>query len=96
MNKIKALAKKITRADGHVFMARTVTKKFVKGPLAESMEEGKWYDVHIVKGCATQPVLSDKKFIDLEITDDKDCFISTKRKYPAIVVRAVDYLSQHD
>lgn len=96
MNKIKALAKKITRADGHVFMARSVTKKFVEGPLADSMEEGKWYDVHIVKDCATQPVLSDKKFIDLEITDDKDCFISTKRKYPAIVVRAVDYLYQHD
>ena len=42
MNKIKTLAKKITRADGHVFMARSVTKKFVEGPLADSMEEGKW------------------------------------------------------
>ena len=96
MNKIKTLAKKITREDGHVFMARSVTKKFVEGPLADSREEGKWYDVHIVKDCATQPAISDKKYIDIEITDDKDCFISTKRKYPAIVVRAVDYLSQHD
>lgn len=96
MNKIKALAKKVVRADGHAFMARSVTKKFVEGPLANLMEEGKWYDVHIVKDCAKQPALSDKKYIDLEITDDKDCFISTKRKYPAIVVRAVDELSQHD
>ena len=95
MNIIKALAKKITREDGHVFMARSVTKKFVDGPLADSMEEGKWYDVHIVKDCATQPVVSDKKFIDL-VTDDKDCFISTKRKYPAIVVKDVDSLHQHD
>ena len=38
MNKIKTLAKKITRPDGHVFMARSVTKKFVEGPLADSME----------------------------------------------------------
>lgn len=96
MNKIKALAKKITRADGHVFMARSVTKKFVEGPLADNMEDDKWYDVHIVKGCAKQPALSDRKYIDIEITDDKDCFISTKRKYPAIVIRAVDELSQHD
>lgn len=96
MNKIKALAKKVVRADGHVFRARSVTKKFVEGPLAESREEGKWYDVHIVKDCAAQPALSDKKYIDLEITDDKDCFISTKRKYPAIVIKDVDALYQHD
>ena len=96
MNKIKALAKKVVMPDGHVFMARSVTKKFVEGPLADSMEEGKWYDVHIVKDCATQPALSDKKYIDLEITNDKDCFISTKRKYPAIVIKNVDVLSQHD
>ena len=95
MNKIKALAKKITRADGHVFMARSVTKKFVEGPLADSMEEGKWYDVHIVKDCAAQPAISEKKYIDL-VVDDKDCFISTKRKYPAIVIKNVDVLSQHD
>ena len=78
MNKIKTLAKKITRADGH-----------------DSMEEGKWYDVHIVKDCDAQPALSDKKYIDL-VVGDKDCFISTKRKYPAIIVKAVDVLSQHD
>ena len=95
MNKIKTLAKKITRPDGHVFMAMSVTKKFVEGPLADSMEEGKWYDVHIVKDCDAQPALSDKKCIDL-IVGDKDCFISTKRKYPAIVVKSVDVLSQHD
>ena len=95
MNIIKALAKKITRTDGHVFMARSVAKKFVDGPLADSREEGKWYDVHIVKDCATHPVVSDKKFIDL-VTDDKDCFISTKRKHPAIVVKDVDSLHQHD
>lgn len=95
MNKIKTLAKKITRADGHTFMARSVTKKFVEGPLADSMEEGKWYDVHIVKGSDAQPAISDKKYIDL-VVGDKDCFISTKRKYPAIVVKNVDVLSQHD
>ena len=95
MNKIKTLAKKITRPDGHVFMARSVTKKFVEGPLADSMEEGKWYDVHIVKDCDAQPALSDKKYIDL-VVGDKDCFISTKRKYPAIVVKDVDALYQHD
>ena len=95
MNKIKALAKKITRADGHVFMARSVTKKFVEGPLAESMEEGKWYDVHVVKDSPKQPELSDKKYIDLFVAD-KNCFISTKRKYPAIVVKDVDDLHQHD
>ena len=95
MNKIKTLAKKITRPDGHVFMARSVTKKFVEGPLADSMEDGKWYDVHIVKDCGAQPALSDKKYIDL-VVGDKDCFISTKRKYPAIVVKSVDVLSQHD
>lgn len=96
MNKIKTLAKKVVREDGHVFMARSVTKKFVEGPLADSMEDGKWYDVHIVKDCATQPALSDKKYIDLEVKNDKDCFISTKRKYPAIVIKAVDALYQHD
>ena len=95
MNKIKALAKKITRADGHVFMARSVTKKFVEGPLAESMEEGKWYDVHVVKDSPKQPELSDKKYIDLFVADN-NCFISTKRKYPAIVVKDVDALHQHD
>ena len=95
MNKIKALAKKITRADGHVFMARSVTKKFVEGPLAESMEEGKWYDVHVVKDSPKQPELSDKKYIDLFVAD-KNCFISTKRKYPAIVVKDVDALHQHE
>ena len=95
MNKIKTLAKKITRADGHVFMARSVTKKFVEGPLADSMEDDKWYDVHIVKDAPKQPALSDKKYIDL-VVGDKDCFISTKRKYPAIVVKSVDVLSQHD
>ena len=95
MNKIKALAKKITRADGHVFMARSVTKKFVDGPLADSMEEGKWYDVHVVKDSPKQPELSDKKYIDLFVAD-KNCFISTKRKYPAIVVKDVDALHQHD
>ena len=95
MNKIKALAKKITRADGHVFMARSVTKKFVEGPLADSREEGKWYDVHIVKDGPEQPELSDKKYIDLFVAD-KNCFISTKRKYPAIVVKDVDALYQHD
>ena len=61
MNKIKALAKKITRPDGHVFMARSVTKKFVEGPLADSREEGKWYDVNIVKDCEAQPEVSEKK-----------------------------------
>ena len=96
MNKIKTLAKKVVMPDGHVFRARSVTKKFVDGPISKSMEDGKWYDVHIVKDCATQPALSDKKYIDIEVTDDKDCFISTKRKYPAIVIRAVDALSQHD
>ena len=95
MNKIKALAKKVVRADGHVFMARSVTKKFVEGPLADSMEEGKWYDVHIVKDCHLQPALSDNKYIDL-VVGDKDCFISTKRKYPAIVVKYVDTMYQHD
>ena len=95
MNKIKTLAKKITRADGHVFRARSVTKKFVEGPLADSMEEGKWYDVHIVKDAPKQPELSDKKYIDLFVAD-KNCFISTKRKYPAIVVKDVDALYQHD
>ena len=95
MNKIKTLAKKITRADGHVFMARSVTKKFVEGPLAESREEGKWYDVHIVKGSDAQPAISDKKYIDL-VVGDKDCYISTKRKYPAIVITYVTELSQHD
>ena len=95
MNKIKALAKKITRADGHVLMARSVTKKFVEGPLADSREEDKWYDVHIVKDAPKQPELSNKKYIDLFVAD-KNCFISTKRKYPAIVVKSVDVLSQHD
>ena len=95
MNKIKALAKKVVRADGHTFRARSVTKKFVEGPLAESMEEGKWYDVHIVKDAPKQPELSDKKYIDLFVAD-KNCFISTKRKYPAIVVKDVDALYQHD
>ena len=95
MNKIKTLAKKITRADGHVFMARSVTKKFVEGPLADSREEGKWYDVHIVKDCPLQPELSDKKYVYL-VVGDKDCFISTKRKYPAIVVKNVDGIYQHD
>ena len=95
MNKIKTLAKKITRPDGHVFMARSVTKKFVEGPLADSMEEGKWYDVHIVKDAPKQPELSNKKYIDLFVAD-KNCFISTKRKYPAIVVKDVDALYQHD
>ena len=95
MNKIKTLAKKITRADGHVFMAMSVTKKFVEGPLADSMEEEKWYDVHIVKDAPKQPELSNKKYIDLFVAD-KNCFISTKRKYPAIVVKDVDALYQHD
>ena len=95
MNKIKALAKKITRADGHVFMARSVTKKFVEGPLAESREDDKWYDVHIVKDAPKQPEISDKKYIDLFVAD-KNFFISTKRKYPAIVVKDVDALYQHD
>ena len=95
MNKIKTLAKKITRADGHVFMARSVTKKFVEGPLADSREEGKWYDVHVVKDSPEQPEISDKKYIDLFVAD-KNCFISTKRKYPAIVVKDVDALYQHD
>ena len=95
MNKIKTLAKKVTRADGHVFMARSVTKKFVEGPLADSREEGKWYDVHIVKDVPEQPEICDKKYIDLFVAD-KNCFISTKRKYPAIVVKDVDALYQHD
>ena len=95
MNKIKALAKKITRAEGHVFMAMSVTKKFVEGPLADSREEGKCYDVHIVKDAPKQPELSDKKYIDLFVADN-NYFISTKRKYPAIVVKRVDVLSQHD
>ena len=95
MNKIKTLAKKITRPDGHVFMARSVTKKFVEGPLADSMEDGKWYDVHIVKDAPKQPELSNKKYIDLFVAD-KNCFISTKRKYPAIVVKDVDALYQHE
>ena len=95
MNKIKALAKKITRADGHVFMAMSVTNKFVEGPLADSMEEGKWYDVHIVKDAPKQPELSDKKYIVLFVADN-NYFISTKRKYPAIVVKDVDALYQHD
>ena len=95
MNKIKTLAKKVVMPDGHVFMAMSVTKKFVEGPLADSREEGKCYDVHIVKDCDAQPALSDKKYIDL-VVGDKDCFISTKRKYPAIVVKSVDVLSQHD
>ena len=95
MNKIKAVAKKITRTDGHVFMARSVTKKFVEGPLAESREDDKWYDVHIVKDAPKQPEISDKKYIDL-FAADKNCFISTKRKYPAIVVKDVDALYQHD
>lgn len=95
MNKIKTLAKKITRADGHVFMARSVTKKFVEGPLADSMEDDKWYDVHIVKDAPEQPEISDKKYIDLFVAD-KNCFISTKRKYPAIIVKDVDTLYQHD
>lgn len=95
MNKIKALAKKITRADGHAFMARSVTKKFVEGPLAESREDGKWYDVHIVKESDKLPAINDKKYIDL-VVGDKDCYISTKRKYPAIVITYVTELSQHD
>lgn len=95
MNKIKTLAKKITRADGHVFMARSVTKKFVEGPLADSREEGKWYDVHIVKESDKLPDINDKKYIDL-VVGDKDCYISTKRKYPAIVITYVTDLSQHD
>lgn len=95
MNKIKTLAKKIIRADGHVFMAMSVTKKFVEGPLAESREDDKWYDVHIVKDAPKQPEISDKKCIDLFVAD-KNCFISTKRKYPAIVVKDVDALYQHD
>ena len=95
MNKIKALAKKITRADGHVFMARSVTKKFVEGPLADSREEGKWYDVHIVKESDKLPAINEKKYIDL-VVGDKDCYISTKRKYPAIVITYVTDLSQHD
>lgn len=95
MNKIKTLAKKITRADGHVFMARSVTKKFVEGPLAESREDDKWYDVHIVKDAPKQPEISGKKYIDLFVAD-KNCFISTKRKYPAIIVKDVDALYQHD
>ena len=74
---------------------KTVNKKLVEGPLADSMEEGKWYDVHIVKDCDAQPAISEKKYIDL-VVDDKDCFISTKRKYPAIVIKNVDVLSQHD
>ena len=76
-------------------MARSVTKKFVEGPLADSREEGKWYEVHIVKDCIAQPALSDKKYIDL-VFGDKDCFISTKRKYPVIVVKSVEILYQHD
>ena len=95
MNKIKTLAKKITRADGHVFMARSVTKNFVECPLADYIEEGKWYDVYSVKDCHLQPELIDKKYINL-VVGDKDCFISTKRKYPAIVVKNVDTLYQHD
>lgn len=95
MNKIKALAKKVVRADGHVFMARSVTKKFVEGPLADSREEGKWYDVHIVKDSDKLPYINDKKYIDL-VVGDKDCYISTKRKYPAIVITYVTELSQHD
>lgn len=95
MNKIKALAKKVVRADGHVFMARSVTKKFVEGPLADSMEEGKWYDVHIVKESDKLPAINDKKYIDL-VVGEKDCYISTKRKYPAIVITYVTELSQHD
>ena len=95
MNKIKTLAKKITRPDGHVFMARSVTKKFVEGPLADSREEGKWYDVHIVKESDKLPAINDNKYIDL-VVGDKDCYISTKRKYPAIVITYVTDLSQHD
>ena len=95
MNKIKTLAKKITRADGHVFMAMSVTKKFVEGPLADSREEGKWYDVHIVKESDKLPAINEKKYIDL-VVGDKDCYISTKRKYPAIVITYVTDLSQHD
>lgn len=95
MNKIKTLAKKITRADGHVFMARSVTKKFVEGPLADSREDGKWYDVHIVKESDKLPAINEKKYIDL-VVGDKDCYISTKRKYPAIVITYVTDLSQHD
>ena len=95
MNKIKALAKKVVRADGHVFMARSVTKKFVEGPLADSREEGKWYDVRIVKESDKLPAINDKKYIDL-VVGDKDCYISTKRKYPAIVITYVTDLSQHD
>ena len=95
MNKIKTLAKKVVRADGHAFMARSVTKKFVEGPLADSMEEGKWYDVHIVKESDKLPAINDKKYIDL-VVGDKDCYISTKRKYPAIVITYVTELSQHD
>ena len=95
MNKIKTLAKKVVMPDGHVFMARSVTKKFVEGPLADSMEEGKWYDVHIVKDSDKLPAINDKKYIDL-VVGDKDCYISTKRKYPAIVITYVTDLSQHD
>ena len=95
MNKIKTLAKKVVRADGHVFMARSVTKKFVEGPLADSREEGKWYDVHIVKESDKLPAINEKKYIDL-VVGDKDCYISTKRKYPAIVITYVTELSQHD
>ena len=95
MNKIKTLAKKITGPDGQVFMARSVTKKFVEGPLADSMEEGKWYDVHIVKESDKLPAINEKKYIDL-VVGDKDCYISTKRKYPAIVITYVTELSQHD
>lgn len=95
MNKIKTLAKKVVREDGHVFMARSVTKKFVEGPLAESREDDKWYDVHVVKDAPKQPEISNKKYIDLLVAD-KNCFISTKRKYPAIVVKDVDALYQHD
>lgn len=95
MNKIKTLAKKVVRSDGHVFMARSVTKKFVEGPLAESREDDKWYDVHVVKDAPKQPEISNKKYIDLLVAD-KNCFISTKRKYPAIVVKDVDALYQHD
>ena len=95
MNKIKTLAKKITRVDGHTFRARSVTKKFVEGPLADSREDDKWYDVHIVKESDKLPAINDKKYIDL-VVGEKDCYISTKRKYPAIVITYVTELSQHD
>ena len=87
MNKIKALAKKITRPDGHVFMARSVTKKFVEGPLADSMEDDKWYDVHIVKDAPIQPEINDKKYIDLFVTDKNSyTFLSSSGFFPCPVV----------